>query len=349
VKEKRVHHPNCVVHVVSRFVGNGFFMAGQRERAEYLRRAAIALRRHDWTPLSYALMSSHVHWDFVARQQPLSTLFQPLHSGFAIWINDGLGRRGPLFADRPKTIWIPTDDTLHAIRYLHNNPVRAGCVERAADSSWTSHQSFLDPAARPDWLDVSLALRLSGYDDTPAGRRAFDEHVNAHRADPRDDALSGRDYAFMRATMRQKLGSAVEVGSQKLEAFRRELPLFAGATNPMLKPVRVDLDPVLDLVCDITRVSRQRLAAGDRSREASGARRLFVVAGKHLFGRSLTELAAYAGISVQAASKLARGSTDEITPLVERVREESVEALVQGPLEVEEVEPEQLRDAGPRG
>jgi hypothetical protein len=79
-------------------------------------------------------------------------------------------------------------------------------------------------------------------------------------------------------------------------------------------------------------VSRERLAAGDRAREATGARRLFVVAGKHLAGRSLTELAACVGISVQAASKLARSCTVDVSQLVERVRERAADlALPTGP------------------
>src|SRR4051812_16839232 len=124
----RLEAPGTVVHVVSRFVNREFRMAGDRERAEYLERAAAALILTDWTPIAYVLMSSHVHWALIAGLCASATFIQPLHTGFAQWLNRREGRIGPVFAGRHSTIHC---DDAHAVRllaYLHNNPVRAGLV-----------------------------------------------------------------------------------------------------------------------------------------------------------------------------------------------------------------------------
>jgi hypothetical protein len=64
----------------------------------------------------------------------------------------GLKTRGPVFAGPPKTVNFSDDKAGYLAAYLHNNPVRAGIVQNAADSTWTSHRAYigLDPA--PDFL-----------------------------------------------------------------------------------------------------------------------------------------------------------------------------------------------------
>ena len=74
------------------------------------------------------------------------------------------------------------DSTAALIAYVHNNPVRAGIVNEAAHSAWTSHRAYLGAAASAEWLDVCAGLRMSCFDADAPGRRAFDTFVR-ERAD----------------------------------------------------------------------------------------------------------------------------------------------------------------------
>jgi hypothetical protein len=59
------------------------------------------------------------------------------------------------------------------LAYIHNNPVRAGVVSHALDSSWTSHHYYVHGNA-PAWLDTELATTRLGL-----GRgEEFDQWVN---------------------------------------------------------------------------------------------------------------------------------------------------------------------------
>src|SRR5580765_3413708 len=100
----RLAAPGCVFHVISRFVNREYRMLGDEERSEYLARVPLVLQHSDWNPLSYTLMSSHVHWAFLAGQQSSASFILPLHSGFAQWLNRKQGRLGPVFAGRHSTI-----------------------------------------------------------------------------------------------------------------------------------------------------------------------------------------------------------------------------------------------------
>ena len=64
-------------HLVSRFAGREFRFRDDSERAEYLRRVPMALRLCDATPIAWALMGSHPHWNLVAGDVPLTRFLSP--------------------------------------------------------------------------------------------------------------------------------------------------------------------------------------------------------------------------------------------------------------------------------
>ncbi len=166
-------------HIISRFVDRRFFLADDPSRLSMLDAITRAQRRWDWQWLSYALMSSHLHYGAVAGAKNPDRFFASAHTRFA----QRFHRRaegatlGPVFADRPTIHPIGRARLLKMVAYHHRNPCEAGVVQRPADSTWTSHRFYLrlDPA--PLWLDIEWALDVLGFADTEAGRKEFDEFV----------------------------------------------------------------------------------------------------------------------------------------------------------------------------
>jgi hypothetical protein len=134
-------------------------------------------------------MSNHLHIAMVAGEAPLEGWAKRVNSPFANWLNDRHGRLGPVFADRPTVFVIRPQHEARLIAYIHNNPVRAGVVARAVDSSWTSHACYVGAAPAPTWLNVDDGLARCGVD-----RRAFDGWVAAETttAEPPDVAAISR-------------------------------------------------------------------------------------------------------------------------------------------------------------
>ncbi len=53
----------------------------------------------------------------------------------------------------PKSVLVYSETYgMELIRYVHNNPVRVGIVERVLESSWSSRRAYLDLENRPSWL-----------------------------------------------------------------------------------------------------------------------------------------------------------------------------------------------------
>ena len=271
-------------------------------RREYLRRVAVIAPRSGWDVLGYALMSSHIHWVLVCRGAPISKFVQPLHTGFAAWVNRRQNRSGHVFAQRPATIVVNPEDTLRVLAYVHNNPVRADVVSSASESSWTSHRYYCGLQSPPDWLRMRLGLKLSGFDDK-SGQASFDEFVTAQANNPRDPVLSGTTSIGARVRIREVLGVPVELAS----------PCVNGNTNRHGVVVRTkakqptrSIDPhrVIEYVANLLGVESTTVLSRSRSRCVAKARRLILVICCQHLDQRISTIAGLLGISVSSASDL---------------------------------------------
>jgi len=180
-----------VFHVISRCLNHEFLIDGTRDRAKYLALVGSALERCDATVLAYCLMSNHVHLVVRAGNDPLGRLVKPINTGYALWKNRHAGRLGPVFAGRFASPLVDADEhLLELVRYVHNNPVRAGITTRAEACDWSSHRAYLGLAEAPGWLNVGEVL--SRFDALPdAARRAFASFVEEGAGEPSSVDLSG--------------------------------------------------------------------------------------------------------------------------------------------------------------
>lgn len=160
-------------HLIWRFVDRTWFFTDDDERAVYLRLLGRAIGESDWHCTAYALMSNHIHIGAIAGKQSLASWSKRVNSPFAHWMNRRHDRIGPVMADRPRSYAIKSEREAYMVAYIHNNPVRAGVVGRALDSSWTSHRYYVNEKA-PAWLETELTLERLGL----AEGDVFDRWVN---------------------------------------------------------------------------------------------------------------------------------------------------------------------------
>ena len=153
-----------VFHVVSRFARDEWWLDREGARDAYLRYLGEASQAGGVEVLAYCLMSNHVHLVVVQGERPLERFTKSLHTGFAGWAHRGArGKkaRGAVFADRPRTLLVEQDSyLLSLVRYVHNNPVRAGVSRFARSSEWSSHQAYIGRVEAPEWLRLGYVLEL---------------------------------------------------------------------------------------------------------------------------------------------------------------------------------------------
>ena len=272
--------------------------------------------------LAFSLMSSHTHLASLVGADPLSRFCKQLHSPLAGWLNKRQARLGPVFADRPATIEMERESLPFLIAYIHNNPVRAGCVDDPIDSDWTSHRAYLGLVEPPKWIDVELGLSLCGFSSTPSGRLAFHDFVVSRSGGARDPLLSGDGANARRAELRTNHGAPVEATSSTLLHAASALvqnPVIRQGT-PMRPRWAGELSGLLQLVADNANVTVAEIQSRSKKPETVAARRVAIIAAHELLGRSIADITAVLGISGSAGCHLLRRSPERVA----RARAEAV-------------------------
>ncbi len=95
---------------------------------------------------AYCLMDNHVHLVVRDDDNEISRIMKGIATRYAMFFNNKYQRAGHLFQDRFKSEVIEDERYLLAvIRYVHNNPVQAGMVERCEQYKWSSYQAYITP------------------------------------------------------------------------------------------------------------------------------------------------------------------------------------------------------------
>lgn len=126
-----------------------------------------------WRCLAYCLMSNHMHLLIETPVPNLARGMQRLHGDYAQAFNRRHARTGHVFERRYDAVGVTADAQLWVtVRYIVENPVKAGLCERPEDWPWSSHAATLADAP-PRWLDVERLFSLvAAYGGDPRERYA---------------------------------------------------------------------------------------------------------------------------------------------------------------------------------
>jgi len=112
---------------------------------------------------AYCLMSNHIHLVLKEESDSLSNIMKRINISYALYFNTKYERVGHLFQDRYLSEPIESEDYLLAvIRYVHNNPVKAGIVKLPERYRWSSYREYL--GAQRGLVDCEEILEIFSKD-----------------------------------------------------------------------------------------------------------------------------------------------------------------------------------------
>lgn len=92
---------------------------------------------------AYCLMSNHIHLLLKEVKEPIEQIMKRIATRFVYWYNIKYQRAGHLFQDRFKSEPVENDEYfLTVIRYIHQNPVKAGICKKPQDYNYSSYNEF---------------------------------------------------------------------------------------------------------------------------------------------------------------------------------------------------------------
>jgi putative transposase len=149
----RIFPPGVSLHVRQRGNNRCPIFADDSDCRVFLAILRQASRRYGAVVHGYALMRTHTHLLVTPRDElSLPKTMQQLGVRYVLYFNRKYARVGTLWTGRYLAKLVPDDCYwLTCLRYIEQNPVRAGIVEQPGDYLWSSygvHGLGLDS----DWL-----------------------------------------------------------------------------------------------------------------------------------------------------------------------------------------------------
>ena len=158
----RVFGPGLLYHVIVRGNHRETVFFDHSDYETYLRRLAVYRARYAVTLHAYCLMPNHVHLVLGTAALPLDRFMQCLQQSYTQRFNRRYAQVGHVFQGRYKAFPCATDEYLVTlVRYVHQNPVRAGLAAHAEDYPYSGHRAYLGEMAA-GLVDPTFVLGLVG-------------------------------------------------------------------------------------------------------------------------------------------------------------------------------------------
>ena len=166
-RKQRVHYDGALYHVIVRGNNKEYIFKEDKWKEKYLETLLRYKKKYDFKLYSYCIMDNHAHMLIEVRDKELSKIMQGIQQVHTQKYNKAEKRTGHLFEQRYKAFLCDKDNyLLQLVRYIHQNPVRAGKTEELI-YEWSSHKEYLDLRAS-EFVDKELVLGIFSNNKTKA-------------------------------------------------------------------------------------------------------------------------------------------------------------------------------------
>jgi REP element-mobilizing transposase RayT len=132
------------VHVMVQGVNKNYIFDNKRSLNYYLKSIKSESRHKEFDLIAYCMMNNHAHFLFYVRDMNSFSLFmKSVNQNFANFYNSCQGRVGTIFRNRYQVEPIfDYEHLINCIKYIHNNPVKAGMVDNCRDYPYSSYHDY---------------------------------------------------------------------------------------------------------------------------------------------------------------------------------------------------------------
>lgn len=160
-RKPRIEFEGAFYHVITRGNQRQKIFRDNADYEKYLQILTIYKNRYNHRLFAYVLMGNHVHLLIETGKTPLSKIFQGINQCYTLYFNRRYKTIGHLFQGRYKAILCDWDNYLLALlKYIHQNPLRAGIAETLETYRWSSHQAYTGKFNPLGLVDFDQVLRM---------------------------------------------------------------------------------------------------------------------------------------------------------------------------------------------
>lgn len=176
-RQARKKSNSGIYHIMLRGINRQQIFEDEEDRQHFLETLENYKDMCGYTIYAYCLMGNHIHILLKEGREDLTLVFKRIAGHYVYWYNWKYHRCGHLFQDRFKSEPVENDEYfLTVLRYIHQNPVKAGICKKAEDYPHSSMRDYLSFSVL---VDTSLALSII----------PLDQFITYHQEENEDQCL----------------------------------------------------------------------------------------------------------------------------------------------------------------
>ncbi|MCA1031373.1 transposase [Bacillus timonensis] len=172
-----------VYHIILRGVNRQTIFEEPEDAHMFLRTLKKFKEQCGYKIFAYCLMDNHIHLLIKEESEDLGITMRRIGASFVYWYNLKYDRIGHLFQDRYKSE--PVEDVkylVNVLRYIHQNPIKAGIVKNVSDYQWSSYSEYTGPC---NLIDRDFILGIFHREQN----KALSSFKNFHQRESTDEFL----------------------------------------------------------------------------------------------------------------------------------------------------------------
>jgi len=176
-----------IYHIILRGINRQNIFEDEEDNSRFLQTLLHYKEISEYELYAYCLMGNHLHLLLRADEEPLEQIMRRICGSYVYWYNRKYERIGNLFQDRFKSEPVEDDPYfLTVLRYIHQNPSKAGLVDKNGQYKWSSYSAYMSGDMNKSKLvDRDFALKIFNKDRN----RAVEAFREFHNQIKDDDCL----------------------------------------------------------------------------------------------------------------------------------------------------------------
>ncbi|MDD4753897.1 MAG: transposase [Desulfitobacteriaceae bacterium] len=172
-RKARKKSESGIYHIMMRGVNRQSIFEDEEDCVKFIQTIQKYKEKSEYQIYAYCLMGNHVHLLLKIGKEPLEQIMRRICGSYVYWYNSKYQRIGNLFQDRFKSEPVENEAYfLILLRYIHQNPVKAGLVRDIDQYKWSSFNEYVNETKV---VDVGFALEMFNSDRETA-KKSFTQY-----------------------------------------------------------------------------------------------------------------------------------------------------------------------------
>ena len=156
-RKPRIEYDEAIYHVIQRGNNREYIFDKEADKSFLLNDIIYKQNDLGFRLMGYIIMDNHFHILLQTIEKPLQSIMHRINSKYSKYYNRKFGRKGHVLGERYKAILVQDERyLLTLLRYIHQNPVKAGICNKAEEYMWSSDHYYRNGICKE--IDISVIL-----------------------------------------------------------------------------------------------------------------------------------------------------------------------------------------------